>query len=97
MNIEQKLEALAKESLQLRFQLVIKEIQLFAYYQLALLNNQIEKQMEILKQKQDDLAQDEEKTIQSEAKQIEQTKDRGKRSRLRIERTGGAIIRTELK
>jgi len=46
MNIEQKLELLAKESLQLRLQLMINDIQVFDYYQLALLNSQIESIME---------------------------------------------------
>jgi len=61
MNIEQKLELLAKESLQLRLQLMINDIQVFDYYQLALLNSQIESIMEDQRQKQDDLTQDQEK------------------------------------
>ena len=99
MNIEQKLELLAKESLQLRLQLMINDIQLFDYYQLALLNNQIESIMEVQKQKQADLVQDQEKAnqmkaIESEASQIQQTKERSKRPRIKNERIGKMILRT---
>ncbi len=98
-NIEQKLEFLAKESIQLRLELMIRDVQLFDYWQLTILKNQIENQQDVLKQNIDDDKQeiemkDQLNKIEQDQRQIEQTKDRVKRPRLRIERLGEIMKRT---
>jgi predicted alpha/beta-fold hydrolase len=91
MDIEQKLKVLETESLQLRLQLIINDVQLFDYYQLALLKNQVENKMEELKLINMDKQQ--EAKIKSQIKQIENIKERNKRPSISIKKVGDAIVR----
>lgn len=95
MNIEQKLKTLEDESRQIRLQLVIKDIELFDYYQLMLLNNQITNRLESLKQQMEDMKQDQERERQ--LKQIKSTKERTKRPTTKLERVDNIIIRAKPK
>ena len=93
MNITEKLKILDNESMQLRLQLIRNDIQQYDYYQLLILRNQIENQMEIKRQILDDAKQDAERQLQINQQQIETSKERIKRPRAKIERVGDVITR----
>src|SRR5258706_1600872 len=90
MDIQQKLELLEKESLQLRLQLMTNDIQLFDYYQLTLLSNQIDIRMELLKQQMDDMKQDQEH--EQQLRQIKATKERAKRPSTKLEKVDKVMM-----
>jgi hypothetical protein len=91
MSIEEKLEHLNNESKALRLQLMINDIQQYDYYQLLILRNQIENEMEVKKQILDDAKQDAERQLQINQQQIETSKERIKRPRTKVERVGDVL------
>jgi len=95
MNITEKLSILEKESLQLRLQLIINDVELFDYYQLVIIKNQITDRMELLKQQMDDMKQDQER--EQQLKQIKATKERTKRPSTKLEKVDNIIYRVKAK